>query len=308
MTNSTAERSVDMLLRDADRAQRAGDRASATAAFEAILSRKPDHPVALNAVGMAALGHDDRRAATYFARAAAADPTAAPLWMNLASAHRGLGDADAERAALERALALDQRNLMANVRIAELFERTADMSAAAFSLGWRRNGHPGDARPPARARPVAGARDGPDRGAEPSAVRRCRYGDAAAAHRRGGGAASSVRCVYRCHAGSPEDLCPRAARAALSIPARRRILRARPFRLARATRSRDACDPGGTANAAGGHCAGFHPLCHDDAGDAAQFVECARSLGGLERPVSLALRRAERPAMCPVPANRGDPR
>ena len=56
MTNSTAERSVDMLLRDADRAQRAGDRASATAAFEAILSRKPDHPVALNAVGMAALG------------------------------------------------------------------------------------------------------------------------------------------------------------------------------------------------------------------------------------------------------------
>ena len=135
MTNSTAERSVDMLLRDADRAQRAGDRTSATAAFEAILSREPDHPVALNAVGMAALGRDDRRAATYFTRAAAADPTAAPLWMNLASAHRGLGDADAERAALERALALDQRNLMANVRIAELFERTADMSAAAFRWG-----------------------------------------------------------------------------------------------------------------------------------------------------------------------------
>ena len=135
MTNSTAERSVDMLLRDADRAQRAGDRASATAAFEAILSRKPDHPVALNAVGMAALGRDDRLAATYFTRAAAADPTAAPLWMNLASAHRGLGDTDAERAALERALALDQRNLMANVRIAELFERTADMSAAAFRWG-----------------------------------------------------------------------------------------------------------------------------------------------------------------------------
>lgn len=135
MTNKSGAQSVDRLLHEADRAQRAGDRASASAAFEAILSVEPDHPIALNALGMAALGRDDRTAAAYFTRAAAADPTAAPLWMNLASAHRGLGDADAERAALERALALDQRNLMANVRIAELFERIADTSAAVFRWG-----------------------------------------------------------------------------------------------------------------------------------------------------------------------------
>ncbi len=135
MTTNSAERALESLLREADHAQRAGDRARANTAFRQILSVAPDHPVALNALGMAALGHDDRAAAAYFVRAADADPTAAPLWMNLASAHRGLGDADAERAALERALATDQRNLMANVRIAELFERIGDTSAAAFRWG-----------------------------------------------------------------------------------------------------------------------------------------------------------------------------
>ncbi len=126
---------LDALLHAAAAAQRAGDRAQASAAFQEILSIAPDHPVALNALGMAALGHDDRAAAEYFARAAAADPAAAPLWMNLASAYRGLGDAAAERTALDRALALDQRNLMANVRLAELHDRVGDASAATFRWG-----------------------------------------------------------------------------------------------------------------------------------------------------------------------------
>lgn len=126
---------VDTLLRDANQAHRAGDTARAGAAFRDILAIAPDHPVALNALGMAALGRDDRVAAEYFARAAAADPAAAPLWMNLASAHRGVGDAVAERTALERALALDQRNLMANVRLAELLDRIGDAAQAAFRWG-----------------------------------------------------------------------------------------------------------------------------------------------------------------------------
>lgn len=126
---------LDALLRDADHAQRGGDPTRAQAAFREILAVAPDHPIALNALGMAALGHDDRAAADYFAHAADVDPAAAPLWMNLASAHRGLGDAAAERTALERALALDQRNLMANVRLAELHDRTGDAAQAAFRWG-----------------------------------------------------------------------------------------------------------------------------------------------------------------------------
>jgi aspartyl/asparaginyl beta-hydroxylase (cupin superfamily) len=133
--NADVTSRLDGLLRDADRAQRAGDKARATAAFRDILAIAPDHPIALNALGMAALGRDDRAAAEHFARAANADPAAAPLWMNLASAHRGLSDAVAERTALECALALDQRNLMANVRLAELHDRTGDAAQAAFRWG-----------------------------------------------------------------------------------------------------------------------------------------------------------------------------
>lgn len=133
--DSHSAQQLDTLLHTADRAQRAGDRAQASAAFREILSVAPEHPAALNALGMEALGRDDRAAADYFARAANADPAAAPLWMNLASAHRGLGDATAERTALERALAIDQRNLMANVRLAELHDRVGDTSAAAFRWG-----------------------------------------------------------------------------------------------------------------------------------------------------------------------------
>lgn len=133
MTN--AERQLDALLREADTAQRVGDRTRASAAFRNVLAVFPDHPAALNALGMEVLGRDDRMAAEYFSRAAQADPAAAPLWMNLASAYRGLADAGAERSALEQALAIDQRNLMANVRLAELLDRIGETSTAAFRWG-----------------------------------------------------------------------------------------------------------------------------------------------------------------------------
>jgi aspartyl/asparaginyl beta-hydroxylase (cupin superfamily) len=84
---------------------------------------------------MQALATDSREAEALFARAAAADPGAAPLWMNLATARRRLGDDAGEREALEAALALDQRHLMANVRLAELHERMGEPNQAAFRWG-----------------------------------------------------------------------------------------------------------------------------------------------------------------------------
>jgi aspartate beta-hydroxylase len=134
MTNGSVQ-GLNDLLRDADRAQRAGDHARAGAAFRKVLAVAPDHPAALNALGMEALGRDDRKAADHFARAAAADPAAPALWMNLASACRGLGDDAGERSALDRALAIDQRNLMANVRLAELHERLGETLEATFRWG-----------------------------------------------------------------------------------------------------------------------------------------------------------------------------
>ena len=126
---------LDALLRAADAAQRAGDPTRACTVFREVLSIAPDHPAALNALGLDALGRDEPGAVAYFLRAAQADPAASPLWMNLASAHRALGDGPGEKGALDRALALDQRNLMANVRLAELHDRTGDDAAAAFRWG-----------------------------------------------------------------------------------------------------------------------------------------------------------------------------
>ena len=83
------------------------------------------------AQGMQALGQGDfARAADFFTRAAAADPGAPPLWINLATAQRGAGDVEGERASLIRVLGLDQRHLMANIRLAELHERLGETGPA----------------------------------------------------------------------------------------------------------------------------------------------------------------------------------
>lgn len=87
--------------------------------------------MALNAQGMQALGRSDFAAAQeFFARAAAADPDAPALWINLATAQRRAGDVEGERASLTRVLAIDQRHLMANIRLAELHERLNETAAA----------------------------------------------------------------------------------------------------------------------------------------------------------------------------------
>ena len=89
-------------------------------------------PQALNAEGVRALSTGDlARAADCFARAAALDPQAVALWLNLANAHRQLGDDNAERAALDAALAIDAIHFMGLLRRAQLHERTGARAKAA---------------------------------------------------------------------------------------------------------------------------------------------------------------------------------
>ncbi len=91
----------------------------------------PAAAMALNSRGMEALGRRDfAAAAELFAQAAAADPEAPPLWINLATARRGAGDAEGERASLNRVLSIDQRHLTANIRLAELHERLGETASA----------------------------------------------------------------------------------------------------------------------------------------------------------------------------------
>jgi aspartate beta-hydroxylase len=125
------EGDVQRLLATAMQAQRAGRRDEAARLYRDLIARGGDHPVALNALGFAALGegrHAD--AAGLFRRAIAVDPRAPDLWMNLAKAERERASIEGERAALEGALSIDRRHFMALVRMAELLERIGDEPGA----------------------------------------------------------------------------------------------------------------------------------------------------------------------------------
>ncbi|HVM22476.1 MAG TPA: aspartyl/asparaginyl beta-hydroxylase domain-containing protein [Sphingomicrobium sp.] len=122
---------VDEHLARAARAQQQGRREEFVREAKAALELRGDHPVAHNMLGMDALARKDFAAAQrHFAAAAQADPKAAPLWLNLANAHRLAGDDEAERTALESALEIDQRDVKALIRLAELHERRGEMGDA----------------------------------------------------------------------------------------------------------------------------------------------------------------------------------
>ena len=121
------------LLNAAMNARRLGRPDEEARLLDEALRLAPADPRVLNARGMAALAAQDfAQARQSFAAAVAADPQAPPLWINLATAARGLGDDEAEAEALEGALNIDRRHFIANLRLAELRERQDDVPGAAF--------------------------------------------------------------------------------------------------------------------------------------------------------------------------------
>ncbi|HUD92817.1 aspartyl/asparaginyl beta-hydroxylase domain-containing protein [Sphingobium sp.] len=127
---------VGRLLQQAVEARRQGRPAEAEHALSEALKSQPGEPQALNLLGLIALDrHDFGAAHGYFLKAAQADPKEAALWMNVASAARGLLDAEGERHALLQAIAIDQRNFMAQMRLAQLQQRLKEAQAAADSWG-----------------------------------------------------------------------------------------------------------------------------------------------------------------------------
>lgn len=95
------------------------------------MSQTVQQAAAANSQGMNALRHGDfKAAAEAFERAVAADPHSGALLRNLASAHRGAGNDEAELRALERALDVDRRDLIAWMRKAELHQRRGEKGEA----------------------------------------------------------------------------------------------------------------------------------------------------------------------------------
>jgi aspartate beta-hydroxylase len=88
-------------------------------------------PVAANSAGMDALRRGDASSAMqHFRDAVQADPGAIALWLNLATASRSAGEAEAERAALEAALNIDRTDFVAWLRMAQLHTRLNERGSA----------------------------------------------------------------------------------------------------------------------------------------------------------------------------------
>jgi len=113
-------------------ARQSGRASEARRHFEAVVALDPTQPLARNVLGLDAMaGGDLRAAADHLEQACRGDPKAPELWLNLSSAYKALDDAEAEHAALERALSIDQRFLPAIIRLAELHERLGQEAPAA---------------------------------------------------------------------------------------------------------------------------------------------------------------------------------
>lgn len=104
---------------------------AAAAEHRAALAHNPSDPRANNALGLSALDAGDAaQAIHHFTLATRGDPGVPVLWMNLAKAHRLADDDAGERAALEQVLLIDQLDVMASIRLAELHERRGELGAA----------------------------------------------------------------------------------------------------------------------------------------------------------------------------------
>jgi aspartate beta-hydroxylase len=122
---------INALLAQAYGTQQSGDRDAAVRTYNEVLTLAPEHPGALNSLGIIAINAGDAvTSAAYHARAAAADPTAGALWLNLARAQREMGDDEGERASLGRALDLNRLDFMALIRMAQLHERLGEFADA----------------------------------------------------------------------------------------------------------------------------------------------------------------------------------
>ncbi|WP_419814256.1 aspartyl/asparaginyl beta-hydroxylase domain-containing protein [Glacieibacterium sp.] len=122
---------LQQYLSRAQAAQRDGRLPEAARLYRQVVAQAGEQPQALNALGIIALGDAPADAEAWFRRAVAVDTKAPELWMNVARACRAQGDDAGEKAALDNALAIDQRHLMALVRSAEWHERRGDRHAAA---------------------------------------------------------------------------------------------------------------------------------------------------------------------------------
>ncbi len=136
MATAMDEAQISRLVEAADKAVAADRMAEAAQLLREAQAVSPRHPLVLNGLGFHALRSADfATARRHFEEAVAADASAPQLWFHLALACRAQGDALAESAALEKALALDPYFYLARLQKATLLERQGKARQAAESYG-----------------------------------------------------------------------------------------------------------------------------------------------------------------------------
>jgi aspartate beta-hydroxylase len=185
----TPDARIHELVQLAERANASGKREEARRFVAEAQGVDAEHPVVLNAAALNELhGGDADRARTLLERAIAKDATSASLWLNLAAACRRLALADDEARAIERALALEPRHLLALLQKASLLESQGKVRAAASTYGHALATLPPGARLPGELRaPVQRAMEAVRRNtenleaviAQRLAAARARHADAA---------------------------------------------------------------------------------------------------------------------------------
>jgi len=116
-----------------DKVSRSQPPEAALKLLEMALARAPEHPVVLNS----AAGHllrtgNAARARELCERALRVDANSKVLWINLAGACRVIGDMAAEMDALDKALALDPRYVLALLQKGEALQRLGRTKSAAI--------------------------------------------------------------------------------------------------------------------------------------------------------------------------------
>ncbi|HEX6636438.1 MAG TPA: aspartyl/asparaginyl beta-hydroxylase domain-containing protein [Steroidobacteraceae bacterium] len=133
MLSKDVEMRIRALLDQSTRAYAARDAAGAARLLHEARAMAPDHPLVLNVAGIRALDAGDAaQARDLFQRALEREDKTAALYVNLAAALRQLRLQDEEGEALEHALVLEPRNLVALLNKAALLERRGDKRSAAM--------------------------------------------------------------------------------------------------------------------------------------------------------------------------------
>jgi tetratricopeptide (TPR) repeat protein len=109
------------LVSRAERASASGHRDEAVRLLNQAQAAAPNHPLILNATGLSMLNAGDAAGARpYFEQAIAIDEKNTAFWLNLATCFRKLALPDEESNALNRALTLEPRHLLALLQMGSL--------------------------------------------------------------------------------------------------------------------------------------------------------------------------------------------